>query len=212
MRPLIRPSSSRERSTHVAAPSVFEPVERGLDRLSGGAPLPGTPERCAERELRAGLSERVAERLVPRDRFFQERHRFGDGPACRRDEAAAARHGCEDVVVADSGRVAFPPLEHRRRLVASVELEQRLDELRRPGARVCRAPPERASLAVRPGKTLDGRRRIAPPERDDSRHGLEQGRVEPDLLLAQLQRVLRLPLRTIEVASVRGDPRDRDVA
>ena len=194
MRPLIRPSSSRARSTHVTAPRASKP--------SSAASIVSRAARLCRARLRVVPSascararpNRLAELLVARDGFFQQRHRLGDGPARGGHEAAAARYGGEDVALPTRA----PSRSHRSnnnfRLVTSVELEQRLDELRRPGSRVCRAPPERLSLVIGPGKSLDARRRVAAPERDDSRHGLEERRMEPDLLLAQPQRALRLPL------------------
>jgi hypothetical protein len=94
---------------------------------------------------------------------------------------------CEHPAPAAPRRIRFPDVDHSFRLVDPAELEERLRVVGSPWPRVRCTPPESSRLQIGLAEQFDSRRRISAPERDESRCGLEQGRMEPDLLLAELQ-------------------------
>ena len=176
VRPPIRPSSSRASLDPGRRSELLEAGERGLDRLAAGALLPCAPEHDAEREQRASPSERIADLLVLRDRLLEERRRPSSTSPCAAATRPRQRVTCASTrVAAEPRRVRLPEVEDADRLVDPAELEQRLDVVGRPRARVRRAPPERRRLPVGLAEAVDGRRRVSAPERDESRHRLRAG-------------------------------------
>jgi hypothetical protein len=134
------------------------------------------------------------------------------GPSCASHSASASRRRPrERTSPTEPHRVDFPQVDDAHRLVDPAELEQRLCVVRRPRARVRSAPSKRRGLPVRFSERLCGRRRVPAPERDEPRNCLQQRRTKADLLIAELQRSLRLREGELYLPSMDGDPCDRDV-
>src|SRR5207249_9873720 len=88
----------------------------------------------------------------------------------------------------------------------SAELEECLCVVGRPRARVRRTPAQNLRLPVGLFETVGARRRVSAPQSDESRHRLQQGRIEADLLLAQLQASLSFLPSKLELPAVRSNP------
>jgi hypothetical protein len=190
---------------------IFEARERSLDRLPRKPLLPRPPPDDAEREQRAGPPERVASLVVLLDSPREQHDRLFDVSPCRGYETAAARHAARAPGREEARRIGFPAVDDLDGIVDPAELEQRLGIVARPRPRVRRFPAERCRLPIGFPEALRGRRGVSAPERNESRYRLEQRRMEPDLLLAELQGPLRLVAGELEPAAMDGNPRDRDV-
>jgi hypothetical protein len=177
---------------------LLEAAERGVDRLSGRALPPCAPEDYSEREQGATASERIADFVVLRRCLLERRDCLIDSTPRRSDEPAAARHVGEHPLPGEPRRIRFPEVDDSHRIIDPAELEQRLRVVGGPRPRVRRTPAECRRLPVGLAEAFGSRRRVSTPERDESRDGLEQGRMESDLLLTELQGSRRLLLRKLE--------------
>ena len=97
------------------------------------------------------------------------------------------------------------------RLLDSAELEECLGVVRRPRARVRRTPAESPRLPICLAEGFCARRRVSAPESDESRHRLQQGWIEADLLLAQLQASFSFLPSELELPAMHCNPRARNV-
>ena len=204
VRPPIRPSSARapsdpRRGAELARSRRAPRRSRRGRRASGAA-------ACGRRRARAARApvRSVAGLLVLRDRLLEQRGRLVDAP-----RAAATR---------PRQRVTCASTRCRAERVASASQHRGLAP-RRPRGRA-RAAPRRGrrptsglgsrqpSLLVTPSASrepLDGRARVAALQRDEAERPEMDGRVQPELLLAELQRPLRVRAGELELTAVGGD-------
>ena len=149
VRPPMRPSSTRARSTQVAAPSRSKPAERRLERGAGRGLLPVAPPSDAEREKGARMSVGIAGRLVLRDRLLEERCSPSERPRRRR----AGRGNGSRARAPIRGRHERASASHTSRSLAASSTRPRLEEQSRrgrPSTSGCSAhPTERRRLARR---------------------------------------------------------------
>src|SRR6185436_7528048 len=189
----------------------LEAGEGRADGIPGVALLALTPADDAERELSACLPEAIAGVLVLRDGLLQERGCVVDGPSSGGHKAAAPRCVREHPLAPETRRVALPGIEDSNRLVHAVEFQQRLDVVGHPPALHRLAPTEPPRHSGGLAKALHGRAQIVPLQGDDAEDPEMDGSMQPELLLPELQRSLRMFAGEIKLTPVGGDSRQREV-
>ena len=213
VRPPMRPSSARA-LLDPAWPRRAARSRRAPPRSRRG---PARFCRARLRTMPSASSARarpngIADRLVLRDRLLEERRGLVDVALRRRrrDRGSASRARAPT-----RGRAARASASQtsRSRTASSIRpsSSSSLDVV---GASTsgCSARPTRAPRpAGRPAEPRRGRGRVSAPERDEPEDRQVLRRVEPELLLGQLERALRMLARELELAAMDGDERDREV-
>src|SRR5262249_25739827 len=146
----------------------------------------------AERQQRPRAPERVADRLVLGNRPLEQYLRLVDVPLRSRDEAAAANSVREHPDARYSRRVRLPSVEERNGVFDAPELEQELDVISGPPPHARLAPAELCGALVRLAEPLEGDRRLPLSEGNEPQDRDVLRRVEPELLVRQRERPLRV--------------------
>jgi hypothetical protein len=127
------------------------------------------------------------------------------------DETAAAHHVGEHPLAPEPCRVRLPLGNDADRVVEPPELEQRLGVVGDPPALARLPPPEprrRPLGLVEPSRRFT---RIAALQCNEAERPEMHGRVQPDLLLPELQRQLRVRAGELEPAAMGRDHRRRQM-
>ncbi len=234
---LVRPSATRRGDATLGRPSARpRAYARRCVRARPAPSRPRWPRRAARsrraprrsRRGRRASAVRASERR--RARAARETGRTDRRPlrAARPPAAGATRRDRRRPAAAATRprqRVTCASTHSRSTRVASASQTRGLERRRRPdrareatprGRRSTSgrsARPSRAQrLARRPSSSnSQAAARVAAPERDEPENGDVLGRVERELLLAELEGSLRMGARELELAAMDGDDGDRKV-
>ena len=191
--------------------ALLEDGERLLDRLPGRALLTGAPGDDAEREERTSMTETVSERVVGSDGFGQELEGLVDVAFGRCDEPAAAFGLREHPRPVEARRRLFPRVEEQPGVVEPAELDEPLHVVGTPPAKPRLLPSGAIGRSVGEVEVVDRGSRVAGPELGKARH-CEQPWQQRLLPLGQRATLPCELAGTGEIAAVRRDERDREVA
>ena len=154
----------------------------------------------------------IADRLVLRDRLLA-----GGTAACSTSPRAAATRPRHRVTCASThsrpSRAASASQTSSTRTASSIRpsSSSSLDVVGGPPADARLAPPELGGLPVGLAEPVRGRGRVAAPERDEPEDRQVVRRMEPELLLGEVERSLAMLARELELAAMDGDRGDREV-
>ena len=205
------PSSLRAFSTQIAAPSCFEPVECRLDRLAGVPLLPCPPPHDTEAEQCPRGSERVSDLLVLRNCQLEEGTGARPRPPGGCDETTAS--GCvpQHPHTGDPRGIRLPGIDDSNGVVDASVLEKQLGVVCRPPANTRLAPPELRGPPVGLLEPVLGHGRISAPAGDEPEDGHELHGVSPELLMSKVETQLRVLTGQVELSSMDGDDRTRQL-